>query len=400
MFLVLAGVGASGASALGLLFVWNSCLFRGFYSYGLGLVLLFLVLGWFVRRTDGLSAGDTAWLSVLLLASYFTHLAAFLITVFCLLWLAAAGPVARLRRIVLVLSASVPATILTFHYLNSTSFFGTPEDSSAISIAAEEARGTLARVVEAPAALYHEIFTAHGGIWLLGLVMLAMSVWFWDAEDEGSSGSARWRSSMFALSATLLLFFVLIPDTLRAHGGYLKGRLAPVSLLVALGAVRSVPRGRLGLRHAAALALIVANLGLVVRHVAKTNREIEEFTAGVAWVRAGETLVSIKAEPGPTSVIDLFSSDYYCIATNAVCLSSYEGGTQHFPVSFRPGIKHRIRKNLPGSFWADVILAWGVPEDTVPLPDEPYTEVFRRGRLRLFRRLRAEPRNLGPLPPP
>jgi hypothetical protein len=394
----LAVMDASGASALGLLFVWNSCLLRGFYSYGLGIALLFLILGWFLRQEGALGSRGTVTLSALLLLSYFTHLASFLLTVFCLLWFAATSMAPRIRRVASILLAAAPGSGLTFGYFRSTGFFGTPEVSSAIDIAKEEARGTLLRVGEAPAVLYRELFATHSEIWLAGLAVMAASVWLWDSGEEIAAPSRLrpLRGSALSLSVCLLVLFALIPDTLRAHGGFLKARLAPVALLLSLGALRSAGRGPVRLRHVTGLLLVILNLCLVVQHVARMDREIEDFTTGLAWVGAGETLVSVKAPPESTAVVDPFFSEYYCIATNAVCLSSYEGGTEHFPVKLRPGAKHRIRQNKPGSFWADVVLGWGVSDEALPQPDEPYLEVFRRGKLRLFRRVPGQ----RPEPPP
>jgi hypothetical protein len=383
----LAALDASGSSALALLFIWNSCLLRGFYSYAVGIAVLFLILGWFLRRTTGLGTRDTAWLSILLLVAYFTHLAAFLIAVFCLLWFAASASTLRVHRMACILVAAVPGSLLTVNYLLSSGFFGTPELSSALDIAKEEVEGTLARAWDGPVVLYRELFATHSEIWLAGFVVLVACFWLWDNKLEGNPDSKRLRESVLTLSGVLLVIFILIPDTLRAHGGFLKARLAPVALLLSLGAIRSSRRGALGLRHVAGVALISINLVLVVRYVARMDREIEDFTTGISWVHAGETLISVKPLAETNAPVDPFFSEYYCIDTDAICLSSYEGGTQHFPVKMRRGVKQRIRLNKPGSFWADVVLGWGAPEDTLPQTDEPYREVYRRGKLRLFRRI-------------
>jgi hypothetical protein len=394
----LTAMDAAGASALGLLFLWNSCLLRGFYSYGLGMALLFLTLGWFLRRPSALDAGDTARLSGLLLASYFTHLAAFLIAVFCLLWFAAARSGPRARTFSSILIAAMPGSLLTLNYFSTTGFFGAPEASSALDIAREEMRGTLTRVWEAPAVLFRELFTTDSSFWLPGLVVLTAALWLWDRRDEGGADSARLPRPVLGLSLALFVLLALIPDTLRAHGGFLKARLAPIVPLFALGALRSAARGPVRLGHSLGLILVIANLALVTGRFAKMDREVEEFTTGITWVHAGETLVSVKAPSETTAIVDPFFSEYYCIATHAICLSSYEGGTEHFPVRLRRGVKHRIRQNKPGSFWADVVLGWGAAGEALPQADEPYVEVFRRGKLRLFRRV--ESRRAAPLAPP
>src|SRR5262245_33869959 len=62
----------------GLLFVYNRCFWMGFYNYCLGLVLLWAVLGYCLRRRDTLHLPQAAVLMVLLTAAYFTHLVTFL----------------------------------------------------------------------------------------------------------------------------------------------------------------------------------------------------------------------------------------------------------------------------------------------------------------------------------
>lgn len=384
----LAAIDASGAAALGLLLLWNRCLFLGFYNYCLGLGLLFLTLGWFLRlRDDDLGPRSTVGLSALLVASYFTHLVAFGLTAFCLLWLAAARPGVRSRRVAAVLAATAPPAILALHFLVSTGFFGSAAAPRAMRGAlAEAGRGLLPQVAQVPNLLHRELFAVHAGAWPLGLLALLVCALLWSGEDGGAPGPARWRWPILGLSATLLVAFALVPEHLGAQGGFLRARLAPVPFLLALGALPRNPEGPLGLRHAAVAALIVVNLGLVVRHVAERDREIEAFTAAVGTVQEGETLVAVKAKPEPTLLVDPFAAEYYCLATRAVCLSNYEGATRHFPVRLRPGVKDRIKRNRAGSFWANVVLCWDAPEDAVPQVDEPYREVLRQGKLRVFRR--------------
>ena len=382
----LASVEGDGCATLGLLFIWNSCLFRGFYSYCLGIGLLFVILGWSIRRPGSLSLGNTVWVSVLLTTAYFTHLVIFLIAAFCLLWLALTGTSSRLSRFVSVCAAALPSAILTFQYLVQSGFFGTSEVPSARDIALEEFRGLAEHLREAPVALYRELFGAYAGAYLLGVTVLVMALWFTSDRMAGSAGSIRLRRSVLALSAMMFLLFAVIPDTLRAHGGFLKARLAPLAMMLALGAVGNARRTALSWRDAASAAFVVANLALVYQHEGQLNREVEEFTAGVKWVHAGETVASVKSKAATDTVADPFFSEYYCIDSHAICLSSYEGGTQHFPLKFRPGVKHRVRLNRPGHFWTTVVIGWDAEDDELPQPREPYLEVFRDGRLRVFRR--------------
>jgi hypothetical protein len=50
-----------------------------------------------------------------------------------------------------------------------------------------------------------------------------------------------------------------------------------------------------------------------------------------------------------TRLVRPFAPEYYCIAARAVCLSSNEEATRHFPVVLRPGVKERHKQNRAGA---------------------------------------------------
>ena len=167
----------------------------------------------------------------------------------------------------------------------------------------------------------------------------------------------------------------------------MKARLAPVPFLLGLGLLPEVPRGgRRVLAIVSLLVLLGLNLSLLRLYIGSANRDLEEFEAAAGLVRPGETLFTVKPRPEAPPLVDVRAAERYCLVARAVCLSDYEPATRHFPVQLRPGVKERLRQNRPGSFWADVLLAWDAGEDQLPRPDEPYREVYRGGSLRLFRR--------------
>ena len=103
-------------------------------------------------------------------------------------------------------------------------------------------------------------------------------------------------------------------------------------------------------------------------------------------MKPGETLFALKPRPEGQLLVDVRAAEHYCLAAHAVCLGNYEAATRHFPVRLRPGVKERLKENRPGTYWADVLLAWDAALDQLPLAGEPYHEVYRRGPLRLYRR--------------
>lgn len=380
--------GGEAAVVLGLPLLWNRCFFLGFYNYALSLIVFFVVLGRFLQVRDRLGPRQAGGLGLLLLAAYFTHLVGFLLTAGSLLWLAAIGPGPKKQRTLGVLGALVPAALLTLWYLGSSGFFSTAAAPRAArrALAGAVAVGPLGLIAATPEALHRELFAAHAGAWPLGLAGLAVLVVIWNRREDDATGLG-WQRSVLGLSVLLLALFVFAPDHLGPQGGFLKARLAPLPFLVALGALRTVSgTGRRALGLGLATAVAVLNLGLVLRHVAAVNHELDAFTAGVGLVRSGETLVALKPKADPAPLVDPFAAEYYCLAAHAVCLSNYEGATGHFPVRLRSGAKERVNENRPGSFWADVILGWNAESEQVPLAAEPYREVYRQGSLRLWRR--------------
>jgi hypothetical protein len=185
----------------------------------------------------------------------------------------------------------------------------------------------------------------------------------------------------------LLVAFVLAPDHLGGQGGFLKARLAPVPFLLGLVLLPRAPRtGWRSLGVVATLVLLGLNLYLASSRVAAANREIQEFMSAVGLVGPGETLLALKPRAEAAQLVDVRAAERYCLAAHAVCLGDYQAMTRHFTVRLRAGVKERLKENRPGGFWADVLLAWEVPGEDLPRPEEPYREVYRRGSLRLFRR--------------
>lgn len=382
----LRSLGLGGEAALfGLLLVFNRCFFLGFSNYLLSLVLYFVVLGAFLRRSEAPGPSDVVRLASLLLLTWFTHLFGYLLAAASLLWLAATGPRDKWLQVRAVVLALVPSMFLTVTYLVTSGFFEP-------SVARRAARGVFPGLAAgAPAVLHRELFAIHTLGWPIGLLGLAVAaLWFGLSRSEGSwswPDVRGWRRSLAGLTALLLVAFVLVPDHLGAQGGFLKARLAAVPFLLGLSLLPQAPRGlSRSLGVAAMLLLLGLNLYLVWSHFEEANREIAEFTAAAGLVRPGETLLALKPRPDGALLVDVRAAERYCLAAHAVCLGNYEAATRHFPVRLRPGVKARLKENRPGSFWADVLLAWDAAEDQLPLPGEPYHEVYRRGALRLYRR--------------
>jgi hypothetical protein len=167
------------------------------------------------------------------------------------------------------------------------------------------------------------------------------------------------------------------------NGGFLKARLALLPLLVGLACLREpdVPPARYVLR-ALAVALVAANLVMVVQTIRAGNRLIEQYVAGVDVVGRGQRMRGIPTWEGDGLVSPLLhATDYYCFGLDNVNLDNYEAQTPHFPLKYRQGRK-------PGMDSADVVISWRQPQ---AMPPGQWQEIFAHGPLTIVRQVPPVP---------
>jgi hypothetical protein len=385
----LAPFGALGpTAALGFLLVFNRCFFLGFYNYVLSLIPLFFALGLFVRQADRPWRTSRMGLGLLLVAAYFTHLAGAVLAVVALFVFARLGPRPVAPRLRAVAVASWPALALVGWYLVFS--------AHAFSGAGPRPRlawGGLGSLVDgATAGLHRELFAVHAGAWPIGLLGLAAAaVGLGVGRGAGADGGGRpWRRPLVVLALVLFAAFLAAPAHVGPRGSEIEARLAPLPFVLGLALVPAPKGARAWGAAAASTALVIGlNLFLVLAHIQGQQRPLEEFTRGAAFLPRGVTLFAVKTEASSEPLVQPRAVEYYCLATRAVCLSSYEAGTNHFPLRFRPGVKERVKENRPGSYWAGAVLSDGASAEGRPLPDEPYHLIFGQGPLRLYLRLDA-----------
>ncbi|HKI37764.1 MAG TPA: hypothetical protein VKA46_38280 [Gemmataceae bacterium] len=404
----------------GLLLVYNRCFWMGFWNYCLSLILLWVILGYCLRRRGTLHLPHALALLPLFVAEYLTHLVGFLLA-----WAGAfaatllVSPRRILPPILIVLVGLSPAC-LAMYYFARTGFF---QSRSAMSIV----RDPLARLSGGKtssdlgqdlSAIDDELLAHHtgsavpGGVALLAyLGMLTVltvvdslaagrsSDWSGDEKDEldnrptsldPTPGPGRLFPAGFGL--LLLGAYLLLPNHLGLeHGGFLKARLALLPPLLWLACLRepALPEARLLVRGLTAL-LIAGNLFLVTDTVRIGNREVEQYTAGVEAVGRGHRLFVIQSNPKATPLVNplLHAADYYCLGTENVNLDNYEAGTPHFPVTYRRGVT-RGRDHwaaYPQQDVVDVVLCWQPSPNAKPGGPAGWDEIVAEGPLRIYRR--------------
>jgi hypothetical protein len=384
----------------GLLFIYNRCFWLGFYNYCLGLVLFWAILGYCLRRRETMHLPQAAVLMVLLTAAYFTHLAAFLLS-----W---AGAFLATLRIpprywqppVLVCLAGLPAACLTIDYFETTGFFRDRMSQRLVEHPLTTLRGKAvgAGLWKDLSALDSELFECHAGAHVtFGLLLLpyyALLALFTAVGSQGEEvEDAATPGWLFPFLLGMLLFaaYFLVPASLDPHGGFLKTRLALLPPLLLLACLRELAQlwMRLATRGVV-LALLAANLFLVLGTAAVGNQALAQYTAGAEAVGRGFRLFVVQPERQERLLADplLHASNYYCLGTDGVNLNNYETDAPHFPVRFRPAFR-RGRGNwaaYPNQDVVDVVLCWQTaPRVDVKGPPE-WPEVFRQGPLRIYRR--------------
>ena len=387
-------------SWLGLLFLFNHCFWMGFYNYCLSVILVWLIMGYCLRRGGPRHLAQVPVLMLLFVAAYFTHLAGWLVA---FLGALSAGLWVKPRSFlgpVLVCLAALPAGLLTMDYFEHTGFFRAGPVMRITHHPLDFLRG---KQINAPmdkqwTRLDQELFEHHAAGTSLGLFVVAFAlgtVGFAVLElclcGKQKNTAPSWLFPAL-LGLVLLGLFMSLPDDFGAgggvlpNGGFIKGRLAvlvPLLLLACLREPAHAPPARYLLR-ALTVVLLAVNLVLVMQTMRQGNRILEQYTAGIEAVGRGHRLIEY-AGSRQGRMVNIFSHalDYYCLGTDNICLENYEADTPHFPIKHRAGLT-RGRAHNGG----DVVVCWRA----FPGPgDRNWQEIFAQGPLRIFRAVNVPP---------
>lgn len=383
-------------------FIYNYLLHMGFYNFSFSFPLMFLTIGWWFRRRDGLGMRGVLWLNLLLIWLYFCHIVSQLLAIGSILLLAAAHNGLRVRRTALLAASLSPSYVLPIYYIMSRgtarggrwpidellSYFG--EIGSLTSY--DEREYWIGRALAI-------LFAA------LLIYTLAHRLGFF-----GGRPRLKLRDSFLALSAVFTSLYFLMPDAMSG-GGFITSRLNLYPFIAILpwfspDVWRPFKRLLLG----AALAIVLVHLGFTAYYYRLLNEGLEEYTAAIDLASENETIlpVSFNHGGGDSLRIGLYlhAAGYYCIAKKGVVeLDNYEGATGYFPLKYRPemnpflimgciecmtGDIHPEKYPVP----IDYILLW-CPKEDFPARrwiEENYELVLSRGRMRFYRRARPAAR--------
>jgi len=423
-----AGAGWLGWLTLPL--VYNDFLHRGFYNFLLGIVVMCLVVGYWLRHRSRPSPARLATFCALATLLYFCHLVAFGAAGIALgiLTVSALAGVDRMtaapngspaaarrewRRAVLWMLCLLPGVILALQFVLSQ--HGSPSYSNYRWKTVAWVFYAVTAAENTPIHLIASMLVP--ALWGAGL---AYVVW-------SRHAPLKWyRDEFLVCSLTLAVLYIVLPEAL-AGGSFLNPRLALLALLLAVPFFACVPFGaearRLMIAAAGCLALLLVMLN--VRLNWSLQDMVEEYLSAGAGLKPNRTLVSVcladegcgaGTRPGRLRMSPLtHASGYIATFRHLIDLSNAQAHLTYFPVRYVPltdpmpfqnvvegGHGRRWVPLLPGYSLAtggviDYVLLWGLEDagkrgdDTTELMswlerDFQLSMTSSRGRVRVYTR--------------
>lgn len=323
----------------------NWYVFRGSFNFSLGIAVLLVIVGYWIRHGEDPTPRDGAVLALLLLLAYFSHpiplLAAWLV-LFVLVASATIGAGAasgrqRLERLLHTgrypVLASVPALALFGFYLATNAGQDTMSWSVRNPIEWLLSTGSLVPILEA--------YSEAERIWVISLSVALLGLAGWALVSKTRSRSVNWRDGLL-LGAVLLGVVSWLSPSGAAGGTSIMPRLALCAvfvLLVWLGTVAFPDPMRWFVIGVGA----VISLGLTVQHLNAYQAYDAEIAAIVALgdeVEEGSTLLPVLLHeylgpPYHRVMPPLYASSWIAIERESVDLGNLDPGTAYHPLRWR-----------------------------------------------------------------
>ena len=342
-------------------------LWLGFYNFSLGMAMVPLAIGFYVRHRRILTLKHAALLAAASTLIFFTHLIPAAITVLAVLTIALwTHRRAAVYRTGLAAAAMLPAIVLILLYATGKPPVAwKPEIAVALTVFPQH------------------VFATAGG-YLGGQGLLVPGILFYLAVVILGLRRDEWRSERGALAATMAVLFVLyliVPDE-GIGGSMTKIRFSWAVFLLG-GLVAASGRSRPLERPLTIYitVLLSCNLFVTWQALRLTSRAVEDYIVATDRIPPGAVFVRIRYPTPQTSERyglagmgrdPFFHLDAYSAARRgSIDLSDYEGLNPIFPLALRPRIGDGQRLTLwslegPGEQIADS-LAWLGEKLPVPI---------------------------------
>jgi hypothetical protein len=385
----------------------------GFYNFCLSLILVWLIVGFCVRRRGELRWPHAGVLALLFPLAYFTHLVGFVVALTGALGASFLAKPRSFLAPILICLAAAPSCLLTMDYFEQTGFFNEGAGHRLVKQPLALLKGGKMEtgIDEQLQAIDRELFAHHAGarpplsLFLIPYFFVFTAIAIGEychrrwreppleaigvVESDQPSASANQKAGpgwLFPLFFGLLMLgcYLFLANDLGTrgghlpHGGFLKARLALFPPLISLACLQepSNTPTRLVLR-ALTVVLLGVNLFLVTQTFHEDNKTLEQFTAGIEAVGLGHRL-NVIGTTGKGRLANPLAGarHYYCLDTGNVSLDNYEASTPHFPIKYRQG--PRAQMAAP-----DVVIYWR----TTPGAIDPLRDlIFADENLRIYRR--------------
>jgi hypothetical protein len=349
-------------SYAGLPLAVNFFLHRGLYNFSLGLVLFFVIVGYWYRVRDDLDPVRALGLGALFLITLVDHAVPFMMAVF-VVGMDALWPI--LTR------AEGDAAMPARHRLRTAFLAALPSLILLATYTVLERRGAGARwglsTLLVNLVTFNRVLTAFNRTELVFSTLVALVLGVLTLVNLVHARGRTWRDPSWALMAcavVVLLAYLALPDTDSDGGGGLTARLGFfIVAFVLLWNAQFRLRARDGL--VIAVALSVAAFGLLGARWSTYrafDREVAEYVSIGPVLRPGATLVPLNFvqddNPPPglqyskSARPTLQASGWLMAERKVVDLSHFEAYLQFFPIAFRDGVdpKQSIGK---GKIWID-----------------------------------------------
>jgi hypothetical protein len=383
-----AGVRPGGVwvAWLSLPFVFAMPLLKGNFNFCLGVLLFFIVIGYWARHRSRMNASATAVLGALLLLLYFSHVVPLVMAVLAICGMELAhwmegrrsDGIAGRSPIAPAVTACAPAVML------AVAFFIWHRSGAVQRLPAGVLLQQLVRFSALVGDERGQVFLAMVVAGLLGVAAIFMLFRLLRGE--------RCVWDVLAVLAVVAVGIYFVAPNSAAGGGQINLRLGlfPYFFLLLWLASRPFPRA-LGVAAMALAAMLAFSMGGTQhRSAIRISQYMDDFTSIASHVSRGSTLMPVMASTDDylpdgkrfTHKLRPFLSaaGYVTTQCGAIDLGNYEAGENYFPLMWRQG-------PFRGPGFADYIVVWqtgGIDADS------PLNEI-RPFLMRLYRRIFVSP---------